>query len=149
VWEPAAGDGSLVRAMRAAGCTVIATDIATGQNFLHRQPPPECRSLATNPPFNQLNAFLARAVSLLDPPDNRLAAAVLLLRLDALAARTRAPLLAGAAAIHVCIWRPRWIAGSTTSPRWSFCWITWRRGHAAPPVLRWIRQPRQMELPHA
>jgi hypothetical protein len=138
IWEPAAGDGALVRAIEATGHPVFAGDIGAGQDFLRASPPPFCQSLVTNPPFNQLDRFLARAVSLVDTQDNSLIAAVLLLRWDALTAMVRTPLLRRAHQIHVCNWRPRWIADSTTSPRWSFCWVIWRRGCSGPPSMYWI-----------
>lgn len=140
VWEPAAGDGPLVRAIEAAGYPVIATDIRTGQDFLATAPPLGCGSLITNPPFNQLNSFLGRAVSLLAAPDNHLLVAVLLLRWDALTAQNRPAILRRACRIYVCTWRPRWIAESTTSPRWSFCWAVWLRGHAGPTEPYWIEK---------
>jgi hypothetical protein len=34
IWEPAAGSGKMVRALVAAGCTVEASDIADGRDFL-------------------------------------------------------------------------------------------------------------------
>ena len=80
------------------------------------------------------------AVSLIDAPDNNLTAAVLLLRWDALTAMVRTPLLRHARQIHVCAWRPRRIADTTTGPRWSFCWATWRCGCSGPPTLYWIEK---------
>jgi hypothetical protein len=149
IWECAVGDGALVRAMRAAGHTVAATDISNGQDFLRSRPPPGCRVLVTNAPFYQLDQFLRRSLTMVRTPCIEIEAAVLLLRLDALAARVRASLLERAFAIHVCAWRPRWIAGSTTSPRWSFCWVTWLHSYAGPPKTRWVRQSRQLQLLHA
>jgi hypothetical protein len=141
IWEPASGDGALVRAIQATGHRVFANDIVDGQDFLSTSPPPpHCQSLITNPPFNRLDEFLRRAVELVESPDNNLTAAVLLLRWDALTARGRALILQRARQIHVCTWRPRWIADSTTSPRWSFCWVTWRRGSSGPPTLHFVKR---------
>jgi hypothetical protein len=140
VWEPAAGEGALVHAIEAAGHRVVAGDLITGQDFFSSSPPAGCQSLVTNPPFNQLDRFLARALELVDSSDNSVTAAVLLLRWDALTAMVRTPLLRRAWRIHVCAWRPRWIADSTTSPRWSFCWATWRCEHAGPPTMYWLER---------
>jgi hypothetical protein len=140
IWEPAAGDGALVSAIEATGHRVFASDIVDSQDFLISSPPHLCQSLVTNPPFNQLSRFLQRAVSLVDSPDNNLIAAVLLLRWDALTARGRALVLQQARQIHLCTWRPRWIADSTTSPRWSFCWVTWRRGCCGPPTMHFVQR---------
>jgi hypothetical protein len=148
IWEPAAGDGALVRAIEETRHRVFASDIADGHDFFSSSPPHLCQSLVTNPPFNQLDRFLDRAVRLVDSPDNGLIAAVLLLRWDALTAMVRTPLLRRARDIHVCSWRPRWIADSTTSPRWSFCWAVWRRGCSGPPTLHWIEKMQQRRSHH-
>jgi hypothetical protein len=140
VWEPAAGDGALVRAIEAAGHSVVAGDLITGQDFFSSSPPVGCQCLVTNPPFNQLDQFLARTVSLINSPDNSLTAAALLLRWGALTAMVRMPVLQCVWRIHVCAWRPRWIAASTTSPRWSFCWATWLREHEGPPTMYWLER---------
>jgi hypothetical protein len=95
IWEPAAGDGVLVRAIEATGHRVFAGDIGSGQNFFSASPPPFCQSLVTNPPFNQLDRFLTRAASLVGSPNNSLIAAVLLLRWDALTARFARPFWSG------------------------------------------------------
>ena len=34
IWEPAAGNGAIVAALRAAGFVVAATDVETGHDFL-------------------------------------------------------------------------------------------------------------------
>jgi hypothetical protein len=39
IWEPAAGEGYLVKALKDGGCpSVIASDILTGQNFFTYRP---------------------------------------------------------------------------------------------------------------
>jgi hypothetical protein len=138
VWEPAAGAGGIATALRAAGSEVIATDAyaddpAERRNFLTNPAP--CRGLAaivSNPPFHALDPFVARGLALLDA--GATASVVWLFRWDHLTAAGRTPALNRASEIRLCTWRPRWIADSTTSPRWSFCWITWRADHAGPPV---------------
>jgi hypothetical protein len=142
IWECAAGDGALVRALEAAGRTVIATDLyTTGHDFLATPPPPDCYSLITNPPHNLLNEFLNRTLELLEAPDNSLTMTTLLLRWDHLMAGTRGTTaLQRAYRILVCAWRPTWIPGTTGNPRWISTWITWLRGYRGPPVTRWVTQ---------
>jgi hypothetical protein len=135
IWEPAAGAGALAATMMAAGRAVLATDLPD-MNFLTDPPPAPCGGLAavvTNPPFNSLDAFTARGLHHLDAGTAR--ALVLLWRWDHLTAASRGAALRRASAIHLCQWRPRWIADSTTGPRWSFAWITWRADHPGPPAL--------------
>jgi hypothetical protein len=139
IWEPACGDGRLVEAMRATGRDVIATD-AYGLNtldFLHDAPPAgDVVALVTNPPFNILTSFIARALHHLDT--GSVQDVVLLLRTDHLTAQERAPLLRRAHVLWYCCWRPRWIEDSTTSPRRSFIWTHWKRGHDGPPHADWL-----------
>jgi hypothetical protein len=62
VWEPACGDGALVREIRAAGLGCIATDlVARGcpdssvLDFFEFSTSP-CRAIITNPPYDLINA---------------------------------------------------------------------------------------------
>lgn len=62
IWEPAAGDGAMVRELEAAGLDVFASDlvdrgcgavIRSFYDFSERSRP--SRAIVTNPPFNQCN----------------------------------------------------------------------------------------------
>lgn len=52
VWESAAGDGHLVRALQSAGRKVYASEIARGVNFFTHTPPVEWAVQVTNPPYS-------------------------------------------------------------------------------------------------
>ena len=67
VWDPAAGEGILARAIESLGRTVVQTDILTGQNFLTTDPPPNCDGIVTNPPYSLAHKFLARCYDLALP----------------------------------------------------------------------------------
>jgi hypothetical protein len=135
IWEPASEpDGPVAVALRYAGRRVVTTDIATGVDFLAT--PLHCTELATNPPFNVLTKFSAHAVAWME--QGHLESVTLLWRSDHLGAAERAVLVNRAAHILVCAWRPRWIADSTTSPRFWFVWISWVRAHRTGPVVRAI-----------
>lgn len=60
IWEPAAGDGAMVREMRACGLTVVASDLvdrgagAEIRSFYDYAAPP-CPAILTNPPFAECN----------------------------------------------------------------------------------------------
>jgi hypothetical protein len=139
IWEPASGDGRLVDAMRAIGRDVVATDAhgIHALDFLHDAPPDAgFAALVTNPPFNILTPFIVRALHHLDT--GVVQDVVLLLRADHPTAQERAPLLQRAYALSYCCWRPRWIADSTTGPRWSFIWAHWKRGCAGPPRAHFL-----------
>jgi hypothetical protein len=69
LWEPAAGDGAIVRVLEAAGYQVHASDIADyGADYpladhLTTPPPPGAEGLVTNPPFRLAAQFATTAVS--------------------------------------------------------------------------------------
>jgi hypothetical protein len=71
VWEPCCGPGAIVRELRAAGRTVIATDLidygcpdsTSRRDFLmEREAPASC--IVTNPPFKLAEEFVAHALEL-------------------------------------------------------------------------------------
>lgn len=59
IWEPACGELDMATAMQNRGYSVIATDIATGQDFL-TEPLRECDWIITNPPFGISEQFIRR-----------------------------------------------------------------------------------------
>jgi len=63
VWEPCAGDGRLVKMMRDKGKTVIAGDIATGQDFFEYTWA-AAPVIVTNPPFKEIRRFINHAFSI-------------------------------------------------------------------------------------
>jgi hypothetical protein len=70
IWEPAAGDGAIVRPLQAAGFTVIASDIAdyglagcrTGLDYLSAKPIPGVGGIITNPPYKLAMRFAEKAL---------------------------------------------------------------------------------------
>lgn len=66
IWEPAAGDGHMVRALESAGLKVIASEVQTGQNFFTYQPDHfDC--IVTNPPYSIKADWLGRCYQLGKP----------------------------------------------------------------------------------
>lgn len=59
VWEPACGQGHIVRVLEQMGYSVIGTDIQTGVDFL-TAPCAACDWIITNPPFVLAEAFIRR-----------------------------------------------------------------------------------------
>ena len=57
IWEPAAGEGYLVRALEDARLKVIASDIRTGQDFLEYEPDEHYDVVVTNPPY-QIETYM-------------------------------------------------------------------------------------------
>jgi hypothetical protein len=72
IWEPAAGDGAIVRRLRTAGRAVVASDIHDFGlsdchivDFFAVPPPPRgwIDGIVTNPPFSTALAFAQKAIS--------------------------------------------------------------------------------------
>ena len=82
----------------------------------------------TNPPYARIDAFIARTIALLD--SGHLSAAVLLVRPDFVGTDGRA------AYEWTCCWRPVWIPGTKTQPRWRCEWFAWLAGCSGPPMNR-------------
>jgi hypothetical protein len=146
IWECAAGDGALAGALAKAGRDVILSDIDPQRlgiirlDFLKDDPPPAtCGSVGiTNPPFNLLDAFCARALALLDA--GHLKAVVLLFRADKANTQERTGVLNRAAHELIVTARTRWVPGTGETPRWWFSWIVWIAGREGPPIVRRINR---------
>lgn len=65
VWEPFAGQQSLVNAMREQGYTVIASDITQGEDFFETDR--ECDIVISNPPYSCSEEVIARLYELKKP----------------------------------------------------------------------------------
>lgn len=75
LWEPAAGEGNIVKALREQGYTVIGSDLLTegigegvegGRNFFNWQPP-HFDAIVTNPPYSVKFDFYRRCYQLGKP----------------------------------------------------------------------------------
>jgi hypothetical protein len=130
VWEPACGSGKMTRVLaRVAG--VVATDIATGDDFLEAEKRADC--IITNPPYELATQFIERALSL--TADSGLVA--MLLRTDFAHAKTRQHLFqhpAFAKKIELTK-RIRWIEGSKGAPSFNHAWFVWDWQNLGKPTL--------------
>ena len=75
IWEPAAGEGNIVKTLRSRGYTVIGSDLLTegigdevkgGRNFFTWQPP-HFDAIVTNPPYSVKFEWYARCYQLGKP----------------------------------------------------------------------------------
>lgn len=66
IWEPAAGEGYIVRKLESEGFKVVASDILTGQNFFKWQPS-YFDIIVTNPPYSDKYFWLERCYQLGKP----------------------------------------------------------------------------------
>lgn len=139
IWEPAAGDGVMVRVLQQYGHIVMATDIAgaTKTDFLQQRTGRTLPAIVTNPPYSLADKFIRHALKLMEPCNGRVA---MLLRNEFDSAKKRADLFADNphfTAKLVLTRRPRWIEDTTTSPRHNFAWYIWDYSHEGPPIIRW------------
>ena len=145
VWEPAAGDGAMVRVLASAGYPVVASDLvgdargcpnAIKLNFLVATALPEhVLSIVTNPPYGKLaEAFIRQALRLTEPVGGMIA---MLARNEYDSANTRKGLFDGPpfACKITLTKRPRWSDENVASPRHNFAWYVWDWQHVGPSHL--------------
>lgn len=149
VWEPAAGTGSMVRALRNRGAYVTASDIVKrrgviASDFLGNDKPPRCNAIITNPPFGVGGrlalAFIERGLERLEEG----AWLCLLLPCDFDSASTRAHVFGECrwfAAKIVLRKRIVWFQrhdGVKEAPKENSAWFIWKRVRVhrrGPPAL--------------
>jgi hypothetical protein len=143
IWEPAAGRGAIVRILRGAGRTVIASDTVIYGFPLHFvrdflttvTMPAGCEAIMTNPPFQIINEFAAHALDLAPR-------VYLLARLAFLESTKRTEILEhrGLARVHVfrnrlsMMHRDKW-SDPTASSAVAFAWFAFDRSHRGPTTL--------------
>lgn len=62
IWEPACGEGHMVRQMKKMGFSVLSSDILKGTDFLKDDPPGKFTWIITNPPFSQSEQFIKKCL---------------------------------------------------------------------------------------
>lgn len=63
IWEPACGDGCMVKVIEKYGHCVLGTDINNGWDYLHTSCPEFFDAIITNPPFNLSEKFILKALT--------------------------------------------------------------------------------------
>lgn len=152
IWEPACGEGAIVRALATAGHPVVATDLVDrgvgtgGRDFLAarrmaRLPDGRpARHIVTNPPYRLARPFADRALALL-PPGGLCA---LLLRLAFLEGQARrdwwqdGPLARVWVSSRRLTLYPAGWQGAKSRGTIAFAWFVWVRGHTGKPALGWF-----------
>jgi hypothetical protein len=143
IWEPAAGRGSIVRALRDAGHTVVASDVMhydfaldfESDFFARARAPTGVELVLTNPPYQHAARFVDHALTLCPR-------VVMLCRLAFLESECRSKILDTGmlAAVHVLKRRlPMMHREGWTGPRASsaipFAWFVWNRNHDGPAIV--------------
>ncbi|MBS3648741.1 hypothetical protein KEU06_08875 [Pseudaminobacter sp. 19-2017] len=138
VWEPAAGQGHISKVCRLYGAQVIESDIAPQTKnavvgdfttaVIGVEEPIDY--IITNPPYKRdvIDAFMAKCVTFAREYGVTCA---MLMRNEVDSAITRRKFFLDCAQYDTklsLLWRPRWIADSTGSPRHNYAWFIWSPG---------------------
>jgi hypothetical protein len=142
IWEPACGPGNIVRELRLAGHTVVATDLVDygledstpAIDFL-METKPQGQMIVTNPPFKLAHEFVVHALHLCPR-------VTMLLRLAFLESEKRRPILDTGQLARVHVFRKRlpmmhragWTGNKVSNPT-AFAWFVWDRSHQGPTTL--------------
>jgi hypothetical protein len=147
IFEPAEGDGDMVRALRAGGFEVTGSDIRTdGVDFLESQPE-GIEAIVTNPPNGPggklAEKFIRHALAITRPQRGVVA---MLLRMDFDSGRTRGDLFGFCPAWAFKVvaatridWFPR-VAKSGQSV--NYAWYVWSWRHGGVPMVRYWYEPK-------
>jgi len=147
IWEPAAGRGAIVNVLRAAGHDVIAQDLVDygvpgqtgGRDFLMEfEPPPDCDTIITNPPYKLAEEFVAHAIAICP-------LVVMLMRLGFYESERRREILENCGLARIRCFRKRlpmmhrdqW-AGRKANSGMAFGWFVWQRGYTGPTTINRI-----------
>ncbi len=143
IWEPAAGDGALSKALQRADYNVVSTDLndygycRAGVDFLMEQEA-AANHIITNPPYKLAEAFISHAIAL------GCTKHAWLLRLSFLEGIQRywrlfamnPPAQVLVFSKRLTIWRGDEQPTSTGTT--AYAWFVWEQGHADDPRIEWI-----------
>jgi hypothetical protein len=144
IWEPACGDGAIVKPLRDIGFTVYATDLVergcpdseSRVDFLMEQSPSfHIGAIITNPPYALAREFVTHALTLVPK-------VAMLLRLAFLESESRSAILDGGKLARVHVFKKRlpmmhrdgW-TGNKASSSIAFAWFVWDAKHKGPTQL--------------
>ncbi len=155
VWEPACGDGALVREIRSAGIPCCASDLIdrgcpdswTADYFTCRRS--RCRAIITNPPYNLVNARDGHGRWLrhtLDMPGWDYLALLLSWDWPAAKANGLGAILDNQPFSYSYLMRWKLDFTGEGSPPQRNAWFVWRKDWVGEPAFRWLdrvdyRQP--------
>ena len=140
IWEPACGEGNLVRVLGDNGFDVYATDIIDGENFFEMKDPAGATGIVTNPPFADSAVFIQHAIDIMEPVRGFV---FMLLPGDYEFAKSRRNLFAENQqfAKKICLQkRIVWFErddGKREAPSEWHAWYLWSWGRTGPPQLEW------------
>lgn len=145
IWEPAAGNGAIVRVLETAGFLVHATDLhdwgigAGGQDFLATDTL-LAPNIVTNPPFSLAEEFATHALNL---GARKVCLFLRLAFLEGEARRKGIFTVSPPSRVWVMSkWQTLWRADDpnprATGGTMAFGWFVWERGHRGAPSVGWL-----------
>jgi len=140
VWEPAAGDGKIVAALRDHGFAAVGTDIIEGNDFLNGcRTPALFDAIVSNPPYGPAGTtaqqFIEHALAFTEP---KRGAVAMLLKADYDSGITRRHLFADCRAFAlklVLMKRITWFEPRIASPSENHSWFAWSWRHSGRPTI--------------
>jgi hypothetical protein len=147
VWEPAAGNGKMVTALRDYGFSVIGTDVLDGNDFLNCcAPPATYDAIVTNPPYGEQNRIALKFVErALEYTKSRQGAVAMLLKVDFDSGKTRSHVFAECPAFVgkvVLTERITWFEPKIASPSDNHAWHLWSWRHVGRPTISYAPTPK-------
>lgn len=154
VFEPACGDGAIVNVFRERGHEVIASDLYPQlegapvkdfltSDFMINRDGMTRPLVITNPPYQQpyIDLFIAKVIDLCKN-DGAIGALLMRNEVDCAVGRREffeeCPFFFGKVVLN---WRPRWIPGSTGSPRHNYAWYLWGPAHFTSRIA-YVKRPK-------
>jgi hypothetical protein len=142
VWEPACGEGNLVRVLTDSGSfpEIYATDIRDGEDFFSFRDAQGCDAIVSNPPYTDSAVFIQHALDLMQPVSGFV---FMLLPTDYSHAKGRRSLFAESQTFAKKIELQKRIVwfdrqdGKRAQPSEWHAWYLWHWGRTGRPSLAW------------
>ena len=140
IWEPACGNGAIVRVLADNGYDVYATDKVDGEDFFENGDSKGSHGIVTNPPYTDSAVFVQHAIDVMMPRNGFVA---MLLPVDYDSAKSRRSLFADCPVFSrkiVLLRRIVWFErddGKKAAPSENHAWFVWSWRHAGPPIIRY------------
>lgn len=140
IWEPACGNGAIVRVLADNGYDVYATDKVDGEDFFEMKDPVGADGILTNPPYTDSAVFIQHAIDVMQRQRGFVA---MLLPVDYDSAKSRRYLFAECPIFSkkiVLLRRIVWFErddGKKAAPSENHAWMIWSWRHQGPPTIAW------------
>lgn len=147
VWDPACGDGAILKVCAARGIKAYGSDIhdygwpGTFVTDFFKCEKAAYPIIITNPPYESARKFIEHALALTKENGGYVG---MLLRNEFDSAGSRRHLFADCPSFkakYVLTRRPKWFAHEKAAPRHNFSWFVWQWGHYGAPTIAYLPSP--------